>query len=76
MECLQSSRYHMNHYLYYIEYLRFMTRKYRAGTESLEFIVLSQQNFQDLHFADLFTNELSAEIQDSSLKWGVCVCLN
>lgn len=43
MECLQSARYYMNHYLYYIEYLRFMTRKYRAGTESLKFIVLSQQ---------------------------------
>ena len=61
MECLQSARYYMNHYLYYIEYLRFMTRKYRAGTESLEFIVISAENFQDLHFADLFTNELAAE---------------
>lgn len=51
----------MNHYLYYTEYLRFMIRKYRAGTESLEFIVLFQQSFQDLHFPDVFTNELSAE---------------
>lgn len=38
-----------------------MTKKYRAGTKSLEFIVLSQQNFEDLHFVDLFTNELSAD---------------
>lgn len=43
MECLQSARYYMNHYLYYIEYLRFMTRKYRASKKPPVYSIISAE---------------------------------